>query len=127
MAQPNTIIDAPVGETVVVGSQTITLNLAAGGTLAGVTLESLRMRYGMRELDSNDASGKPYKSAYVATKGTGDGVIQLKTSTMVVSRGDYFSYTWQGVTKNALIIEVEDSFDQNGIVKVPFSAREKLN
>lgn len=124
MAQPATVFDVPSGEVQKIGSQEVTFSTA--GVLKA---EDISYRKGMRNLDSTDAVGKPFKAAYVPTWGEGSMTVQVKNSTTRLVAGETGSFfDTDGSTAIPFIVtEVGVEYKQNEITKIPIKIREKIN
>jgi len=124
MPQPSTVIDAPASQTVRHGSQLVTFS-----TAGQLVAEEITYTKGSRALDQMDEMGKPSKSAYVTTKGTGSMTIQLKTSTTRIAFGETGSFLdTDGATAIPFIVtEVGPRFNQAEATKINIAFSEDLN
>lgn len=124
MAQPATILDPPASETVKHGSQVITFS-----TAGALVTEEITYSKGSRAIDQMDETGKPSKSAYVATKGTGTMVVQCKATTTRITFGETGTFldTNGSTTISFIVTEVGPRYTQGDATKINISIAEKLN
>lgn len=129
MAQPATILDVPVGETVKHGSQLVVFTPPGGGATQSLVCEEIDYKKATRALDQMDEVGKANKSAYVSTKGGGSMTVQLKTATTVLTAGytGVFTLTDGSTTVSFIITECGPKFTNSDTTKLNLNFAEKLN
>lgn len=123
MAQPATIIDAPAGETVFLGSQKITFP-----TAGQLVVEDLTFTKPLGSADFSDELGRDIRSVYSTKKGTGTMTVQFKTAGAIIGAGEAFNFIYQGgLTIPCIVTSVGNVFTQMGAAKCPITFAEYLD
>lgn len=126
VVQPNTIIDAPGGQSVKFGSQRADFSDAGTSLL----LEEFDYKKPTRTLTQYEALGRPYKQVIISDFGTGTAVVQFKASSglKILPTERFRVLDTDGATwRYFLVTEVGTHYSNGSVTKLPIAFRERIN